>query len=483
MVDTIAKKKLKSDGIFLVGQNSKDVTGSEILIRFNGKQILLECGLYQNNSYLDSYKINSEKFKFEPSEIDYCFVNHCHIDHCGKLPRLVKEGFKGKVIMSYETAMLSKALLSNCAFILDSEARMLSKKFGRNYSPIYTEDDVHRTIDFVYDFDDCNKIYKLDDVVSFQWLKNSHCVGARQLQLILTDKNGAKTSILYTSDIGALDSKNNYVENTEIPSTFNKITIMESTYGERGRIHKKSREFDVEHLRVAINTVMERGGTVLLPCFSFSRTQQLLTNLYEIYHDNVDFKYDVIIDSKLSCEISELYGKILNGDDLKFWNKVSSWENVKFIEDKEESTSCIKDKRPKIVISSSGFCTNGRILNYLQEYLKDDKSMVVFSGYVGADNSYLSYRIKNYNEHKTININKKPIANKADCITLSTFSSHASREDLIKYGSSINTEKLILVHGSEKAKLELKEDLEKAISKQDKSFKVICSTKDMVVHL
>jgi metallo-beta-lactamase family protein len=258
---------------------------------------------------------------------------------------------------------------------------------------------------------------------------------------------------------------------------------MESTYGERGRIHKKSREFDVEHLRVAINTVMERGGTVLLPCFSFSRTQQLLTNLYEIYHDNVDFKYDVIIDSKLSCEISELYGKILNGDDLKFWNKVSSWENVKFIEDKEESTSCIKDKRPKIVISSSGFCTNGRILNYLQEYLKDDKSMVVFSGYVGADNSYLSYRIKNYNEHKTININKKPIANKADCITLSTFSSHASREDLIKYGSSINTEKLILVHGSEKAKLELKEDLEKAISKQDKSFKVICSTKDMVVHL
>ena len=466
-----------------MGENSHDVTGSQIYIRFNGKQILLECGLWQSNSYLESYKVNSQKFKFNPEEIDYCFVNHSHIDHVGNLPKLVKDGFKGKAIASYETAMISKALLSNCAFILDSEARMLSKKFSRDYSPIYTQDDVYKTFDFVYDFDECNKIYKLDDVVSFQWLQNSHCVGARQLQLILTDKQGVSTSILYTSDIGALDSKNHYVKNTEIPNMFNKITIMESTYGAKDRINKKTREFDIEHLRVAINTVMERKGTVVLPAFSYSRTQELLTNLYNLYKDDKYFTYDVIVDSKLSCEISELYGKVLSGDDLKLWDKVSTWENVKFVKDKEESTSCIKDKRPKIVISSSGFCSNGRILNYLQEYLKDINSMVIFSGYVGSDNSYLSYRIKNYKDNKTININKKHINNKADCISLSTFSSHASRENLIQFGSEINTEKLILVHGSEGAKLDLKADLEKAISKQDKTHRVVCSSKDMVVHL
>lgn len=360
---------------------------------------------------------------------------------------------------------------------------MLSKKFSRDYSPIYTEDDVYKTLDFVYDFDECNKIYKLDDVVSFQWLKNSHCVGARQLQLILTDKQGVKTCILYTSDIGALNTKNHYVENTEIPTMFNKVTIMEATYGSKDRTNNKTRDFDLEHLRVAINTVMERKGTVLLPCFSFSRTQEILTNLYNIYKDDKEFTYDIVVDSKLSCEISELYNNVLTKDNLKLWDKVSNWKNVKFIKEKEESTECVKSKKPKIIVSSSGFCTNGRILNYLQEYLKDINSMIVFSGYVGGNSSYLSYRIKNYKEHKTININKKPINNKADCITMSTFSSHASRDDLIKYGSEINTEKLILVHGSENAKLELKEDLEVAISKQDKTHKVICSSKDMVCRL
>ena len=103
-------------------------------------------------------------------------------------------------------------------------------------------------------YNEYNHVYKLDDVVSFQWFKNSHCVGATQLQLILND--GIKTKkILYTSDIGALNTKNHYVENTEIPATFSDISIMESTYGLNTRTIKKTREFDVEHLRVAIETV------------------------------------------------------------------------------------------------------------------------------------------------------------------------------------------------------------------------------------
>ena len=373
-------------------------------------------------------------------------------------------------------------LLLNSAFILDSESRMLSKKFGRDYSPLYTEDDVYRTMDFVYEYDGFNELFKLDDIISFKWLKNSHCVGATQLQLQLNGEQN-HSSILYTSDVGGLNSNNNYVENTEITDDYNKLVIMESTYGAKDRINKKTREKDIEHLRVAINTVFERGGRVLLPAFSFSRTQQLLTTLYELYHDDKSFTYDVVIDSKLSCEITKLYSKILTGDDLKQWNKVMSWENVKLIEEKIDSIACVKDKKSKVVISSSGFCTNGRILGYLQEYLKNTDDMVVFSGYVGSDESYLSYRIKNFKTNKTININKKPILNKADCIALSSFSSHANRNDLIKIGSEINTEKLILVHGSEKAKLELKADMEVAISKQNKTHKVICATKDMVVRL
>lgn len=264
---------------------------------------------------------------------------------------------------------------------------------------------------------------------------------------------------------------------------FNDVSIMESTYGSREKVNKKTRDFDVEHLRVAVNTVLERKGTLLLPCFSFSRTQELLTVLYLIFGCDDSFKADVVVDSKLSCEISDLYETILKGEDLELWMKVRNWKNVVFLSEKEESKMCQNDTTPKIVLSSSGFCTNGRIVNYLQKFLSDPNSMVVFSGYVGDNPSYLSYRIKNYKDYKKLTINKVPVVNRADCISLSTFSSHANRDDLIKFGSSLNTNKLILVHGSEESKKSLSESLRKEISKNDKTFRVLCSNKGMKISL
>ena len=480
----MAKKKLKDDGIYLCGNNAVDVTGSLIYIRNNGKQILLECGMIQQNDYLENYRLNSEKFPFNPAEIDYVFVGHTHIDHIGRIPALVNQGFKGKIIASHATAMLMQPLLLNSAFILQSEARCLSFKYKREYKPIYDEGDVYKTMDLVYEYDEIHKEIELDDIVSFEWLANSHCVGARQLRLSLVNESGIKQHILYTSDIGGLHTDNHYLQDTEIDNRRYKYVFMESTYGESARQTKKTREFDMEHLRVGIQTVLERGGTFIMPCFSFSRTQEILTNLYELYHLDKNFKYDIVVDSKLSVDICDLYEQLLTDDDLKLWNKVSNWERVQFITEKTDSLACVKDHRPKIIISSSGFCTNGRILSYLHEYLSDEKSMICFSGYVGDDNSYLSYRVKNYKENKEIKISGDYVENKADCMSLMTLSSHANRKDLLEYGSSVNVaEKLILVHGSVVAKNSLKEDLKKEISKKDKSFKVVCATKDMFLKL
>lgn len=480
----MSKKKLKGDGIFFTGKASEEVTGSQYLVRFGDYQILLECGLHQSksNSYLDSYKINSEKFQFKPSEIDFLFVAHPHIDHCGLIPRLVKEGFRGKIIATQNTATIMKPLLLNSCYILNDEARLLSKRYKREYKPLYEESDVHTALRLVNAYCEYNTVYQLNEAISFQWLKNSHCVGAAQLQLIMSDK-GKTRKILYTSDIGALHTNNHYLTDTEIPSMFNDVVIMESTYGESKRDTKKTRGFDVEHLRVSINTVLERGGSAILPCFSFSRTQELLTTLYDIYGSDENFTTQIIVDSKLSCDISKLYSSVLDGRDLEMWESVYNWQNVKFVSEKTDSQHCVTDPAPKIVISSSGFCTNGRIVNYLKQYLKDPNSMVIFSGYTGDNPTYLSYRIKNYREHKFISINKERIANKADCITLSTFSSHANHSDLIKYGSSLNTNKVILVHGSAEGKKCLSEKLKEAISKNDKTYRVMSAFRGMVVHL
>ena len=379
--------------------------------------------------------------------------------------------------------MLMKPMLLNCVFIMQNEANILSAKYKRNYPPIYTEDDVYKTFNHIYEFDKMHTMYELDEVVSFQWLENSHCLGARQLHLTLADSHGVKKSILYSSDIGALHTANHYLSDTEIPEYHYEVAIMESTYGEPGRTNKKTRAFDLEHLKVAIKTVFERGGSVIMPCFSFSRTQEILTNLYELFHEDKEFTQDVIVDSILSCDICDLYDEILDEEDLELWQKVRNWKNVRFIKEKPESLSIVKDHTPKVILSSSGFCTNGRILSYLHEYLSDRNSMVIFSGYVGADNSYLSYRIKNYKDNKILKISGDPVENLVDCISLSTFSSHANRNDLIEYGSKINTNKLVLVHGSTVAKNSLKEDLKNAISKENKTFKVVASSKGMFVNI
>ena len=123
------------------------------------------------------------------------------------------------------------------------------------------------------------------------------------------------------------------------------------------------------------------------------------------------------------------------------------------------------------------------MVSYLKQYLRDENSTIIFSGYTGDNPSYLSYRIKNYRGHRYITINKEKILNKADCITLSTFSSHANHNDLVKYGSSLNTNKVILVHGSEQSKQCLKESLNNAISKNDKTYKVICANRGMMINL
>lgn len=480
----MAKKKSNSDGIFFLGQASVDVTGSQYLVQFAGKKCLLECGLHQSNSnsYLDSYRINSAKFQFKPKEIDYLFVAHAHIDHCGLIPRLVHNGFRGEIITTKNTSLIMKELLLNCAYIVQEEARILSKRYKRNYEPIYTESDVYETLKLIRVYDNYNTIIELDDTVSFQWFHNSHCIGAAQLQLILTSKSKTRR-ILYTSDVGALHTANHYLDDTEIPSSFNDVSICESTYGSLKKQTTKTREYDVKLLKTAIDTIINNGGTLVLPCFSFNRTQELLTNIFLLFKDDEKFKANVIVDSKLSCEICRLYEHMLYGTDYDLWMSVKDWDKVKFVPDIETSRHYVSNNDPKIVISSSGFCTNGRVVNYLKKYLKDENSMIVFSGYVGNNPSYLSYRIKNNSSRDTISINKEKVPNRASCISLSTFSSHANHNDLVEYGSSLLTNKLVLVHGDEESKKDLANDLRNAISRRNKTFKVICANKGMFIRL
>lgn len=478
-------KKIKNCMVFS-GYAAKDVTGSEIAINYNGKNILIECGLHQSSDVLEAYNANIQKLPIKASKIDYVFVLHTHIDHIGRLPILFKRGFSGKIISTPETKIIAKDLLINSSFIAESDARYLSRRYHKSYQPLYDKYDVNTVMDYFTTYDDYNIIHKLDDTVSFQMFKNSHCVGACSLQLILTNGNETK-KITFTSDLGAIETNNSFVNSLDfknLTNTYSDFFIGESTYGDGKRDTKRLRSKDLEILKSTVLNTLESGGCVINPSFSFARTQEMLKCLYDLFNNDSSFgDTQVIVDSLLSTQICEDYLSVLKGVDLYEWKRIMSWNNLRFIKDKKDSIANVADKKPKIVISSSGFCMNGRVVDYLKSYIENENNTIILSGFCGSDKSYLGYRIKNANPNEIINIDGKGYRNAAHLVNLTTFSSHADFNDLNKIYSNLKTNKLILVHGSEAAKLNLKSSLDEKISENDKTYKVVCSTKGMTINL
>lgn len=470
------KDKIK---IRFLGQNSYGVTGSLTLVEYKNKSILLECGLFQEGTVLENYYINKDAFKgFNPKDIDYCFVEHCHIDHSGLLPRLVKNGFKGKIITTHISANILKPLLTDSAYIHKKDADYLYRKKSMDIEPLYTEEDVQNTFNYIYEYG-YNEVFQLDDVVSFKFLHNCHLIGASQLELFIKKDSGLIEKILYTSDLGNSILHKPFVYETEY-CTKASVAIFESTYGLKERsISKKDREKDIEKIKSIITeTVLVNKSCVLIPSFSLDRSQFIMKILYDLFKDT---DLQVVVDSPLTKKITDCYLEVLQGENKKTIEEVVNWKNIRFITDKDDSRACITDGKPKVVVSASGFLDKGRSINYLKQFLPNEKAVVLFVGYMPQNS--LAYKIKNGKGQKTISIEGKPYKNKANIYALKSFSSHLQHEQLVDYIKGMNVAKVYLVHGDIGAKKELKSALEEELSKIGKTTKIICTNKQTTCNL
>jgi len=469
----MSKKKDKVKVSFL-GNASKSVTGSMYLVETSTKKILLECGMTQSSNQLDDFKENSKSFPFKPKSIDYVFLNHSHIDHSGLIPKLVHDGFNGKIISTDIAKALMKPMGLDSAKIIRKDSDYLTKKYGKSVSPYYSEEDVYGMIDLTetYRF---GEIHKLDEEISFKFLKNSHIIGAFQLELFIKNASGHIDKILYTSDLGSPQTKNHYVSDLE-KCKKTTIVISESTYGGSAKGIKPNREKDLEKIQVAVDEICNvKKGRILIPVFALSRSQQILTDLFLLYGGDENFKIPVIVDSPLIWEINKVYKSVLEGENLELFEKACNWKNVRFIKDYKESQLCVIDKSPKIVLSSSGFLQKGRVVNYLGEYIGNYNDGVIICGYCPPNS--IGGKIKS--GQKTITIDKVSRKNKCGIMMLGSYSSHIQQKELLNYLKSINTDKIYLVHGEEKGKLEFKKLLEGEISKMNKTTKVIATIKGM----
>lgn len=466
--------------IQFVGEAASEVTGSCIWVKTPHVEFLIECGLYQSSgNILNEYKINNAPFKFKPKNISYVFGCHCHGDHILRVPLLFKRGMRAPVIMPTGSAPIAQILMEDSARIMACDALDLSKQYGREYAPIYTQDHVDMCMAHLREYP-MGEIIQLDEYVKFRFVPSGHIMNAAQIEIFVTEGNITKT-IAYTSDLGNTHIKPYYANDFE-PIHKANIFIGETTYGGEHRIAtQRVRNKDLQKLKSVIeNTCQNERGRVLIPCFANSRSQVMLTHLYDMFGEDPSFKIPVLFDTPMGVRVCEAYRRLLTGEDAEKWDKVLQWPNIKFITDPMESKAWQNDDSPAVIISSSGMLTHGRSRAYAKALLGDSRNVIAFCGF-SVDNSLAS--IIKEGKVKTIKLGGKRVANRCRVVDLHSFTSHAQRDELLNYYSNVDCEKVLLVHGDMDSKREFAIDLEQEISKKDKTSKVVCVNKSYMLGL
>lgn len=475
----MAKSKSKIQ-INFIGESANDVTGSCVHIQTPHKQILLECGLYQScGSTLENYKINNKHFEFKPKEIDYVFVMHCHADHLCLTPKLYRQGCKAQVIAPSGTKPIAEILLRDSAHIMDTDALELSNKFKRDYYPIYTESDVDNCLKYYTEYP-IGEIIQLDEYVKFRFVPSGHILNSAQLELWITEGNVTK-KIGYTSDLGNIHIKK-YYTNTFEPIKKCDVLIGETTYAREERVaNQKMRYKDIEKLETVIRqTCVENGARVLIPVFANDRCQNILTYIYDIFGNDKSFNIPILIDSPMAIRVCRAYSDLLEGDDADKWKRVLAWKNVHFVEDYMDSRGWRESGLPVVVLASSGMMVRGRSTGWAHNMLPRANDRIVFCGFAAHDS--LASIIKE-GKQKTITVSGHRVRNKCQVTDLHSFSSHMQRDSLLKIYGATECEKIVLIHGEMDGKIEFARDLEKEISKNNNTSKVVVANKGYILSL
>lgn len=438
------------------------VTGSCHLLSTEKHKILLDCGQFQGGKAQDA--LNEEPFPFDPAEIECVVLSHAHIDHCGRLPLLVKRGFKGAIYCTDATADLLEVMLKDSGFIHEKEAEWQSRKnerAGRKpVEPLYTVRDSEETLKYVrpvmYD-----QLFEINDEMKVVFNDAGHILGSAIIELwTAEDDNVYKT--VFSGDLGVLDRPI-----LRDPTIIKKAdyVIMESTYG--NRLHPENATSIEQLLDIVIKTT-RRGGTVVIPSFAVGRTQELIYEFNRFYLERPEYKDElekltVYIDSPMATSATEVFRRnaqvfdeetkayILKGDNpLDF-------PNLRFTRSTAESQALNMDRKPKIIISASGMCEAGRIRHHLKHNLWDPKSSVIFVGYQaeGTLGRMLT------EGQKDVVLFGEAVHVNAEIYNLEGFSGHADKEGLLGWlsGFKVKPKQLFLVHGE----LESKEALAASI--------------------
>lgn len=426
---------------------SGTVTGSSyVLTSGGGTSILIDLGMFQGPPEID--KLNYLPFDYDISTLSGVILTHAHLDHCGRMPILVKNGFRGNIYMTPATADLTELSLFDSAKIAKEDKSQI----------LYTTADVINLVKQFVTIDYHKEIHIGDFILTFK--DAGHILGSASLEII--DKNATSEfkKVVFSGDLGntpsLLEKETEFIDSSD-------IVVMETTYGDR--LHPN--ENPVLALQTEINAVETNGGTLLIPSFSLDRTQELLHIMVHLKKENkIKNETAIILDSPMAEKATKIYvdyPKLFNShvqSDYKI-GQLFDFPGLEVTTNWKQSQALHIRQEPKVIIAGSGMMTGGRIVGHAEYYLKNPSTRLMIVGYQAEG----SLGRKLLEGEKNVLINGINVEVKGTVHNTQAMSSHADQEQLLKWFKNINgVKKLFLTHGDNSSReafsKKVKEELE-----------------------
>lgn len=390
------------------------VTGSNFLLEVEGKSILIDCGLVQGMKMADD--TNWDPFLYDSSKVDFLFITHAHVDHVGRIPKLIHEGFRGKIYSTKPTKALALPMLEDTMGIL-------SKSKENNLDQIYSEENLKTTFTLWHGFEYHEKI-ELVPGLEVSFLNAGHILGSAMIQFYYEGKK-----ILFTGDLG--NSPSPILPDTDKVTDIDYL-IMESVYGDRNHESRNERRSFLEQ---TIEDNYKRKGTLVIPTFSLERSQELLFELNELVENHRIPFMPIFLDSPLAIRLTEIfkqYKGYLNETAQKAMahdHHLFDFPGLHSTLRSEESKMISTVPNPKIIIAGSGMSTGGRIVHHERHYLPDANNTLLLTGYqaAGSPGRLIQEGLK------TVRITGEDVAVRAHVVTINGYSGHKDSDGLISF--------------------------------------------------
>jgi metallo-beta-lactamase family protein len=440
---------------------AQTVTGSLHMLEYDGGRVIMDCGLFQGRR-AEARRRNAE-FPVDPGSIDAVLLSHAHIDHSGLLPKLWKEGFRGRIWATAATRDLCTSMLADSAFIQEKDAEWVNRREKRRghdaIEPLYGMLDAEGVMECFEDVAYGERFEPLPGL-SVEYRDAGHILGSATMTLTIRE-GGRTVKLGFTGDVGRADRP---ILRDPQPMPDCDVLICESTYG--GRTHEPP-DAARDRLATVVSETAARGGKVIIPAFAVGRTQEIVYRLDQLTNEGRLPPIPVYVDSPLAVNVTDIFKRHPECYDKELLAYMEDdgepfgFARLTYIRDVEDSKRLNSSHLPMVIISASGMCEAGRILHHLRNNIEDPKNTVMMVGFCAPHT--LGRRIIEH--EREVRIFGEPHRLRAHVEVMNSYSAHADEPELVDFVSRLDPgrlKRLFLVHGEAEGQLALRDALAKA---------------------